>query len=86
MQNNLQSPEPKELIQDLGHLMEDLGSICTCGTQYTKMRTFLWCTKAPASQTIYESVTGMLEANNERMSLVVRLDRLEDWTRHLKKG
>ena len=86
MQNNIQCPEPKEIIQDLGHLMEDLGSICTCGTQYTKMRTFLWYTKAPLSQTIYESVTGMLEANNDIISLVDRLDRLENWTDSKRKA
>ena len=60
MQNNLQCPESKDLIQDLGNLMEDLGSICTCGTQYTKTCTPLWYTKAPLSQNIYESVAGPL--------------------------
>ena len=78
MQNNLQCPEKKKLIQDLGHLMEDLGSICTRGTRYTKMRTSLWYTKTPLSQTIYESVAGTLEANNDKMNLVNRLDLLED--------
>ena len=86
MQNNLQYLELKELIQYLKHLMEDLGSICTRGTQYTKMRTLLWYKKTPLSQTIYESVAGMLEANNDIISLVDRLDRLEDWTICLAKG
>ena len=86
MQNNIQCPEPKKLIPELGHLMEDLSSICTCGTRYTKMCTLLWYTKAPLSQTIYESVAGTLEANNDRMSLVDRLDCLEDWTKHIAKG
>ena len=86
MQNNLQCPKKKKLIQDLGHLMEDLGSICTCGTQYTKTHTSLWYIKAPMSQTICESVTKMLEDNNDIIILVDRLDRLENWTRRLAKG
>ena len=66
--------------------MKDLGSICTHGTRYTKTRTSLWYIKAPLIQTINESVTEMLQANIDRMSLVDRLDFLEDWTRCLAKG
>ena len=84
--NNFRCPKLKDLIQYLGYLMEDLGSICTCGTQYTKMHTSLWYTKSPLIQNIYESVVGILEANTEIMSFVDRLECLEYWTRHLAKG
>ena len=50
------------------------------------MRTSSWYTKDPLSQSIYESLTGTLEANIDRMSLVDRLDRLEYWTKWLVKG